>query len=920
MPRDYKEWDKVDIDAELEKLDNSETKKEATKRKDHHLIPQIDTAGLTEEEKERKANREKDKGNEAFRSHDFEESVTYYSRSISLMPNAASFNNRALAYLKLESWDKAIKDCNKVLSFEADNIKALLRRGTAFKSKKDFKKAVADFDKVLAMEPNNKKAEALLSECQKELELEEKTRQEKGGRRMVIEEVESEDDEEDLEHIEAEKPLINGHSERKETESNPVLNMVSSDVATSSQTSNPSEVDQNELPPSCSSSQESATAALLSGETEECWNDTQTQCSSLESLNKPSPMVSDTDNTDPSALPSSAEVLPLTESSTPDIASSPKTQTPSSAPLQPESTTQTTSEQDSNLNHFIRPKFIQKFLPPDVQRLKDEGNQLFRSGQYGDAMTHYSTAISALEKETDQKVHLSVLLSNRAACHLKTGNCVEAVKDCKMSLQYVPHSLKPILRRAAAYEALERYADAYVDYKHAISIDKSADQAHQGASRCQSSLQTMHGAKTWREKIPPLVLVQPWEIPIIEDEAGLHRSMSSSISLSGQCTEKPAAAESQKVSSPQQLASTETGVTLATSSKSKLTPESSEMKTSSDEDFEDVKARGNLFVQKGQYAEAIDCYNKCIALKPDQVASYTNRALCYLKLNQANEAATDCERALQMEPKNPKALYRRALARKMSHQYKLSLQDLVELLKLEPRNTAAQKEMDMVKKVYKEELEKLKQKKVTENETKVRKRMKIEEVDDDEDDDKPARGKGSEKSKSQNKSRVLSGSKSKSSNGRVSNGSSQFPETSSAQDQQVAPPIAPRLMKTTPYEFCQAWNSLKPCQGVQPYAEILKQLSPADLPSVISNKLDGQMLQIIVKCVHEEMVLKGENDRGYEILNNLCEVPRFSTVSMFMSGKEKKEVSSVLAILSKTPSSAYSSSDIARLKSRYSVK
>ena len=25
--------------------------------------------------------------------------------------------------LKLESWDKAIKDCNKVLSFETDNIK-----------------------------------------------------------------------------------------------------------------------------------------------------------------------------------------------------------------------------------------------------------------------------------------------------------------------------------------------------------------------------------------------------------------------------------------------------------------------------------------------------------------------------------------------------------------------------------------------------------------------------------------------------------------------------------------------------------------------------------------------------------------------------------------------------------------------------
>ena len=54
------------------------------------------------------------------------------------------------------------------------------------------------------------------------------------------------------------------------------------------------------------------------------------------------------------------------------------------------------------------------------------------------------------------------------------------------------------------------------------------------ACRCQSSLQTKHGPRTWREKIPDLVLVQPWEIPLIEDESGLQRSQSSSASLSEQ--------------------------------------------------------------------------------------------------------------------------------------------------------------------------------------------------------------------------------------------------------------------------------------------------------------------------------------------------------------------------------------------------
>jgi hypothetical protein len=39
---------------------------------------------------------EKCKGNEAFNSGCFEEALVYYTRSIQLLPNAASYNNRAM--------------------------------------------------------------------------------------------------------------------------------------------------------------------------------------------------------------------------------------------------------------------------------------------------------------------------------------------------------------------------------------------------------------------------------------------------------------------------------------------------------------------------------------------------------------------------------------------------------------------------------------------------------------------------------------------------------------------------------------------------------------------------------------------------------------------------------------------------------
>lgn len=47
------------------------------------VVSAIYTA-LTQQEKLLQANRERDKGNEAFRANDYEEAVAYYSRSESL--------------------------------------------------------------------------------------------------------------------------------------------------------------------------------------------------------------------------------------------------------------------------------------------------------------------------------------------------------------------------------------------------------------------------------------------------------------------------------------------------------------------------------------------------------------------------------------------------------------------------------------------------------------------------------------------------------------------------------------------------------------------------------------------------------------------------------------------------------------------
>jgi len=138
-------------------------------------------AELNENLRAYKAEQEKCKGNEAFNAGCFEEAIVYYNRSIEYQNNPASYNNRALACtfylkylllnsiacflilthledLKLEKWDKVVEDCHQVLAHEKNNIKAYLRRATAYLKLKKYTEAEMDVKKCFKLEPNSKKA------------------------------------------------------------------------------------------------------------------------------------------------------------------------------------------------------------------------------------------------------------------------------------------------------------------------------------------------------------------------------------------------------------------------------------------------------------------------------------------------------------------------------------------------------------------------------------------------------------------------------------------------------------------------------------------------------------------------------------------------------------------------------------------
>nr|XP_060628180.1 mitochondrial import receptor subunit TOM34 [Anolis sagrei ordinatus] len=291
--------------------------------------------------------------------------------------------------------------------------------------------------------------------------------------------------------------------------------------------------------------------------------------------------------------------------------------------------------------------------------LKRAGNEQFRHGQYSQAAALYSRALASLEAAGDANAEeKSVLYSNRAACYLKDGNLSLCIKDCSDALELVAFSIKPLLRRAAAYEALERYNLAYVDYKTVLQIDCSVQAAHDGVNRMTKALLDKDGLQ-WRQKLPPIPTVpvsaqKRWEPPPDGNKVNAAAPVTNQV---------PSAATTKQANT--------------------------------------LKLEGNEFVKKGNYKKAVEKYTQSLKLHKLECATYTNRALCYLNLKQYKEAIQDCSEALKIDPKNIKAFYRRAQAYKELKDYKSSKADINSLLKIEPENGAAKKLLQDLNKLLK---------------------------------------------------------------------------------------------------------------------------------------------------------------------------------------------------------------------------
>ena len=111
-------------------------------------------------------------GNKAFVNKEFRKAAKIYRDAIGLDgTNPVLYCNRAICFIKLNDWNRALRDCSQGLSYNPDSgtcAKLYYRQGLAYKELSEIERAKASFQEVLVVDNNNIPAKKQLDDLNQE--------------------------------------------------------------------------------------------------------------------------------------------------------------------------------------------------------------------------------------------------------------------------------------------------------------------------------------------------------------------------------------------------------------------------------------------------------------------------------------------------------------------------------------------------------------------------------------------------------------------------------------------------------------------------------------------------------------------------------------------------------------------------------
>lgn len=140
-------------------------------------------------------------------------------------------------------------------------------------------------------------------------------------------------------------------------------------------------------------------------------------------------------------------------------------------------------EKDNDVSDDVNnEKMSEEERKAKAEEWKAKGNSEFSARNYSKAVEYYTEAIKMYPKNC-------IYFSNRAACHLSTGDNDSAIVDCEEAIRLDPRFVKSYIRLGTALMKKALYQDA-IDrgFDKALEIDPTNTGALQGKAQAQKAL------------------------------------------------------------------------------------------------------------------------------------------------------------------------------------------------------------------------------------------------------------------------------------------------------------------------------------------------------------------------------------------------------------------------------------------------
>ncbi|KAI0134498.1 import receptor [Xylariales sp. AK1849] len=279
-------------------------------------------------------------------------------------------------------------------------------------------------------------------------------------------------------------------------------------------------------------------------------------------------------------------------------------------------------------------------------QLKNAGNKAYGSKDYNKAIDLYSQAILCKPDP--------IFYSNRAACYNALSVWDKVVDDTTAAIKLDPTYVKALNRRANAYEHLEQYSEALLDFTASCIIDEFKNESSANAVERLLKKVAEQKAETILKSKNPNKLPSPTFVSNYIQSfriKGRPTGLEDSVELSSETGQGQLQAGLRAMERK-----THEGYEEAATAFEKA------LELGDLGEFEALayNMRGTFRCLKGQQQQALLDMDKSIELDSSMTQSFVKRASMHLEQGARDEAAEDLQNAIQQNDQDPDIYYHRA--------------------------------------------------------------------------------------------------------------------------------------------------------------------------------------------------------------------------------------------------------------------